>query len=189
MVSFSQPTHPDRILVLTSDAAYKSSAQSLISLPAGSLFAKITTATYVDKRTYTSVATGPNSRIELNSDLVFCNHSCKPSLIFDMIRFEVRVSDERDLRVGDPLTFFYPSSEWSMVQPFDCECGAGVDCLGYISGARDIDYHILEKYWLNQHIRKLVEEKKNKETETVTGEAGSGNPLYNVVSDGIGALA
>ncbi|KAK6532034.1 hypothetical protein TWF694_003197 [Orbilia ellipsospora] len=189
MVSFTQPTHPDRLLVLKSDAAYKSSAQSLISLPAGALFAKITTATYVDETTYTSVATGQDSRIELNSDLVFCNHSCKPSLVFDMTRFEVRVVDDRDLNVGDPLTFFYPASEWSMVQPFECECDAGAECLGYISGARDIDLHVLKKYWLNQHILKLLEAKQSEGNKMGTEAAGSDSHLCDLPLGTIGALA
>jgi len=30
----------------------------------------------------------------------------------------------RDLAADDELTFFYPSTEWSMAEPFDCWCGA-----------------------------------------------------------------
>lgn len=108
--SWQQPSHPDRLQVVKGDQAFQSSARSLIALPAGALFAKITTATHVDQTTYTSVADGRNSRIELNSDLVYCNHSCQPSLVFDMTRFEVRVA-ERPIAVGDELTFFYPSTE------------------------------------------------------------------------------
>ena len=47
--------------------------------------------------------------IELHSDLVFCNHSCRPTLVFDMAKLEVRVADDRPLSVGDDLTFFYPT--------------------------------------------------------------------------------
>ncbi|KAL4925684.1 uncharacterized protein BDV17DRAFT_271577 [Aspergillus undulatus] len=153
------PTHPDRIQVNRSAEAFSNSATSLISLPAGALFAKMTSATPAPKRTYTSVATGEQTQIELNSDLVFCNHSCAPSLVFDMARMEVRVAEDRPLRKGDALTFFYPSSEWTMVQPFACTCGED-GCLGVIAGASDLSRDVLEKYWLNEHVVQLMEQRK-----------------------------
>jgi len=147
------------IEVRRSPKAFSSFARSLIDLPAGALFAHITTATPA-KKAYTTVQTGPNTHIELNSDLVYCNHSCDPSLIFDMATMEVRVVEGRDLRVGDALTFFYPSSEWSMAQPFECGCGAGSGkCLGRISGANDINERVLRGYWLNRHIERMLEER------------------------------
>ncbi|KAI8057014.1 hypothetical protein BDF22DRAFT_740530 [Syncephalis plumigaleata] len=30
----------------------------------------------------------------------------------------------RDIASGEEMTFFYPSTEWNMDQPFDCWCGA-----------------------------------------------------------------
>ncbi|KAE8338309.1 hypothetical protein BDV24DRAFT_138446 [Aspergillus arachidicola] len=153
------PTHPDILRVDRGTKAFSSSAVSLVSLPAGSLFAKITTAT-PSKKAYTSVQTGANSHIELNSDLVYCNHSCNPSLNFDMGKMEVRVVDDRDLKVGDHLTFFYPSSEWDMDQPFQCNCGAGEGvCKGVIDGAKTMDRKDLEGYWLNDHIKELLQER------------------------------
>lgn len=44
---------------------------------------------------------GRNLHLELNSNLVFINHSCAPSLEWDMERMEVRVSRNRDLKKGD----------------------------------------------------------------------------------------
>lgn len=57
------------------------------------------------------------------------------------------------MSLADPqaLTFFYPSTEWFMAQPFDCHCGA-TKCLKRISGARDIDPAVLARYQLNSHI-------------------------------------
>lgn len=159
---WQQPSHPESIQVVQGDEAYKAAAYSLVSLPAGALFAKITTATQGDHDTYTSVANGVGSRIELNSDLVYCNHSCDPSLVFDMTNFEVRVAGDRPLTVGAELTFFYPSTEWGMVQPFQCECKSS-KCIGLIAGASEIDTAVLQKYWLNRHIRQLVDEKMRAE--------------------------
>jgi hypothetical protein len=162
--TWKQPSHPDLIKVVKGDKPYQAAAYSLVQLPAGSLFAKITTATSVPHDTYTSVSDGPGSRIELNSDLVYCNHSCDPSLVFDMKRFEVRVVDHRDLSPGDALTFFYPSSEWEMVQPFQCECGAGREiCLGLIAGAFKLDASVLRRYWLNDHISEQLRQKEEQQ--------------------------
>ncbi|KAJ6442238.1 galactose-proton symport [Purpureocillium lavendulum] len=162
---WEQPSHPELIQVVKGTRPYAAAAYSLVALPAGAHFARITTATPVPQTTYTSVGTGRDARVELNSDLVYCNHSCAPSLVFDMARREVRVADGRPLRRGDPLTFFYPSSEWDMVQPFRCECGEGVQvCLGVVAGASNIDPLVLSRYWLNDHVRELLAEKMGAES-------------------------
>jgi len=57
----------------------------------------------------------------------------------------------RDIFPGDELTFFYPSTEWSMAEPFACLCGSG-GCIGHIAGAERLPLHILTKYRLNPHI-------------------------------------
>lgn len=149
----SKPTHPTLLHVHRSPKVFSSWAISQTSLPAGSLFAKITTATPGPKA-YTSVQTGRDTHIELNSDLVFINHSCAPSLVFDMHAMEVRVVDNRPLQKGDVLSFFYPSTEWEMAQPFECMCGAAGDgvCKRWIRGAKDMSDAELEGYWLNPHI-------------------------------------
>lgn len=150
------PTHPHSILVERGEeGAFASRAISLKDMPAGEVFEKMSDATKVDKCSYTTVQTSKSGQIELNSDLVFCNHSCDPSLVFDMNKMEVRVIGNRDLKAGQDLTFFYPSSEWDMAQPFDCNCGAS-DCVGTIKGARYLDDKTLSKYWLNQHIKDLL---------------------------------
>jgi hypothetical protein len=65
---------------------------------------------------------------------------------------------EGGLKEGDELTFFYPSTEWTMAQPFECGCGAE-ECVGQVSGARDMDSSVLERYWLNGHVNGLLEER------------------------------
>jgi hypothetical protein len=160
----------DRLHVERSTKAFGSRAVSLVDLPAGSLFLKITKATPATKA-YTSVQTSENTHIELNSDIVFINHSCKPSVIFDMERMEVRVSSARDLKKGDALTFFYPSSEWDMAQPFNCKCGEK-ECKGTIDGAGKMIEEVVRGYWLNVHIEKLLDAKNG-------GQGGSRNKMKN----------
>ena len=157
-VTESLPTHPDRLRVNRSPKAFGSGAFSLVDLPAGAVFATIT-GTTPSHKAYTSVQTGRDTHIELNSDLVYCNHSCAPSLVFDMARMEVRVVDDKPLKIGDALTFFYPSSEWEMDQPFQCTCEAS-GCRGWISGAKTMAAEELDGYWLNGHIAELLNERK-----------------------------
>ena len=78
-----------------------------------------------------------------------------------MVRWEIRVvADKVDgLRAGEELTYFYPSTEWHMAQPFECRCGESV-CRGRITGARDMSEKDLSNYWLNAHIEELLEERR-----------------------------
>jgi hypothetical protein len=78
------------------------------------------------------------------------NHSCAPTAIVDVTKWEIRAA----VPIA-PITFFYPSTEWDMAQPFKCNCGAK-HCLGNISGAKTIPRHILRKYVLNQHIKQFL---------------------------------
>lgn len=72
---------------------------------------------------------------------------------------------DKPIKEGEELRFFYPSTEWSMVQPFPCSCGAsslsttGGPCLGEIRGAKDIKTEVLERYWLSDHIWEMVKER------------------------------
>jgi hypothetical protein len=141
-------------------STFSSRAVSLIDLPSGAVFTRITTAT-PSKKAYSSVQVSETSHIELNSDLVYVNHSCKPNLVFDMGKFEVRVHEGREVKRGDGLTFFYPSSEWDMAQPFECGCGEK-ECLGTIRGAGEIDEEVLSRFWLNPHIEMLMDARKSR---------------------------
>jgi hypothetical protein len=101
---------------------------------------------------YRSVQTGIHTHIE-GSFLAFMNHSCRPSAI--VLTQQLAVRAWRDLRVGEEVTFFYPSTEWEMVRPFKCLCGA-LDCIGYVAGARHLPLDLLGRYFLNPHIRELA---------------------------------
>jgi hypothetical protein len=163
MGSYASPSHPQLLKVVSGTKPFSSYSISLITLPPGSLFTRITTATPSNKA-YTTVQISPNSHIELNSDLRYVNHSCTPNLVWDMAKMEIRVAGEEDggdgngLREGDELSFFYPSSEWDMAQGFECQCG-GERCIGVVRGAKELGEEVLGRYWLNSHIREMVEER------------------------------
>ncbi|KAI9772680.1 MAG: hypothetical protein M1840_000275 [Geoglossum simile] len=157
---WAQPSHPGLIKVVLRPKAFTSGASSLVALPAGSLLTRLETATPAP-RAYSSVQISRDEHIELNSDLIYCNHSCAPSLEFDMKKSEIRVARDKDLKVGDALTFFYPSTEFDMAQPFQCECSAGEgNCKGRIAGAGRMAREALEGYWLNEHIEILLAEQE-----------------------------
>ena len=40
--------------------------------------------TLADKATYATVQIGPDKHLNLNSDLLYINHSCEPSLVADV---------------------------------------------------------------------------------------------------------
>ena len=160
-VSEPKETYPLSIENLVDIVAYSPNAthpDSLVSqvfLPAGSLFTPITTATEVRQKKWSTVQVSQDKYVELNSALLYMNHSCRPSLEVDADLMEVRVTKDRDLQVGDELTFFYPSTEWQMDKPFLCLCGAGSGCLGTVTGAADIEAQKLRKWLVNEHIVKL----------------------------------
>ncbi|GAP90085.1 putative galactose-proton symport [Rosellinia necatrix] len=159
----------DRLMVVKKTAGdFRSWSESLVDLPAGAVFARITGVTVSRSASWSSVQAGRSLHIELNSDLVFTNHSCAPTLEWDMERMEVRVHRNRDLKKGDILSFFYPSTEWEMSQPFDCWCGAGKGiCFGRIEGAVRLDPERLKGYWINGYIKEMLEE-----TSTNNGSKG-----------------
>jgi len=149
-----QPSHPGLISVKQGTGSFSSHSTSLQNLAAGSLFTKLDTTT-PSSAAYSTVQVGPDAHVELNSDLLYTNHSCDPSLVFDMSAMKVRVVADRALKKGDMLTFFYPSTEWKMAQEFDCGCGSE-RCLGRIMGAKDMKVEDLRRYWLNEHIEELL---------------------------------
>jgi hypothetical protein len=85
--------------------------------------------------------------------MAFMNHSCRPTAVVQASALDFRAAV--DLKEGDEITFFYPSTEWDMVRPFKCLCGAR-KCIGIVAGAQYLSIHILKRYFINSHIQKLV---------------------------------
>jgi D-alanine-D-alanine ligase len=85
--------------------------------------------------------------------LRLCSHSCRPNMVYDVDTRRVEVL--ADIRPGDELTFFYPSTEWEMAEPFDCSCDAPA-CLGRIAGAKHLPRDLMGEYWFARHIREAI---------------------------------
>ena len=81
--------------------------------------------------------------------LQYINHSCQPNAFFDLRKMSLVCI--RPISIDDEIVFFYPSTEWSMAQSFQCICGAS-NCLGYIRGASYLSPDILKQYRLSDFI-------------------------------------
>ncbi|EKG12770.1 hypothetical protein MPH_10013 [Macrophomina phaseolina MS6] len=163
----------DTLLTVVHGPNYTTKAVSKVSLPPNAVFARLTRATPAPAPLYTTVQSGRSSHVELNSDLRYVNHSCEPNLIFDMARGEVRVNPlkEDGLREGDELTFWYPSTEWSMDRAFDCECGSPA-CMGRVEGAKALDDKTMDRYWVSEHVRELRDEQRARKAANRVSSGG-----------------
>lgn len=133
------------------------------AFPKGSKITDIIGHSIREDVTLYSVGIGNNKNIELNSILIFMCHSCDPSVRVDvdnMCLFAIK-----DIKPGDELTFFYPSTEWEMSRPFDCWCKAENKCLGKIRGAKYIPEELLIKngWVLNKHIHSQISSAMSKQ--------------------------
>jgi len=85
--------------------------------------------------------------------LQYINHSCSPNAFFDTT--EMLLISLKEIQPGDEFTFFYPSTEWEMAEPFNCHCGSPA-CLQTINGASSIPEETLIKYKLTDFIRQMM---------------------------------
>jgi hypothetical protein len=115
----------------------------------------------LNRPNYLTVQMSDHQHIMLNPEfLQYINHSCNPNVFFDTTKMVVMAL--RQIEIGEELTFFYPSTEWSMAQGFDCGCQSET-CLKYIQGAAHLSPNTLKKYKLSSLI-----EQKLKTTQGVT---------------------
>ena len=73
----------------------------------------------------------------------------------------MRVVGDRDLQIGDEITYFYPATEWESPRPVKCLCGTeesgeGKKCIGIQKGSKYLDQRTLRKYFMNKHVVELA---------------------------------
>ena len=116
----------------------------------GDIISHFSAAGVFDKPSYLTVQTGDDTHITLLPGfLQYINHSCSPNVFFDTIAMHLLCL--REILPGDQFTFFYPSTEWEMAQPFACSCGTA-DCVGTITGASQMNREVLSRYKLTDYI-------------------------------------
>jgi hypothetical protein len=143
--------------VLLNTSTNQKSLHATVALHAGQVFSKFNAGITQSFATYLTVQTGVNTHITLQPEfLQYINHSCAPNVFFDTDVMELVALKE--LQPGDELTFFYPSTEWEMSQPFVCNCKTP-ECLQLINGALHLDSSTLNKYRLTNFIKQQAHNK------------------------------
>ncbi len=143
--------------VLHSPANDQKSLHATVSFAPGDVICTFSAGITQSYATYLTVQTGTHSHITLMPEfLQYINHSCVPNVFFDTTTMQLICL--RALRPGDELTFFYPSTEWEMAQPFVCNCGSK-KCLQLINGASHLSIETLSQYRLTDFIKQQVKQK------------------------------
>jgi hypothetical protein len=82
---WSQPSHPSiqQVIIPSDPSDFTTKSISKVTLPPYALFAKFSfpPCTKASKPTYATVQVGRDEHVDLNSDLVYINHSCEPSVV------------------------------------------------------------------------------------------------------------
>ena len=137
--------------VLLNTSTNQKSLHATIVIKPGEFISRFFAGITQSYATYLTVQTGVDTHITLQPEfLQYINHSCNPNVFFDTASLQLICLTA--LQPGDELTFFYPSTEWDMSQPFVCNCKSK-DCLQLINGAAHLDKSTLKKYRLTDFIK------------------------------------
>jgi hypothetical protein len=124
--------------------------------PSGSLLHEFCVGENVSHPTYLSLQIDHHRHIHLEPEfLQYLNHSCDPNVYVDVTRHEIICL--RDIDANEEVSFFYPSTEWSMEQVFNCACRSA-NCLGEIKGAMYLNRNLLPFYKFTPHIMEKLHE-------------------------------
>ena len=138
-------------------ASLAKSLHSIISFSSGDIICDFGAAAILKTPTYLTVQTGAEEHIHLKPEfLKFTNHSCDPNVFFDTQVMQLIAL--KNIEPGDEFSFFYPSTEWDMAQPFECLCGSE-KCLKNISGACNMPPEILNRFRLTAFIQNQLASK------------------------------
>lgn len=121
---------------------------------AGDVVCQFSAAAILKEPTYLTVQTGIDEHIHLKPEhLQYINHSCEPNVLFNTDTMQLECL--KKINAGDELCFFYPATEWSMAQPFECLCGTP-NCIKQIQGAKYLTKEVLPNYKLTAFIKSML---------------------------------
>jgi hypothetical protein len=133
------------------------SLHATVRILPGELICSFHAGLTLSKASYLTVQLDDDRHITLQPEfLQYINHSCSPTVFFDTHRMQLVCLQE--MNPGDEFTFFYPSTEWDMAQPFTCYCGYP-GCLKEIQGAAWLSDTVLAKYRLTDFIRRKMQQR------------------------------
>jgi len=114
-------------------------------------------AAVLEAPSYLTIQLADDQHILLQpSFLQYVNHSCKPNAYFDVEKMELVAME--NIQAGEQITFFYPSTEWDMAQPFDCHCRQD-ECFGVIRGAAYLSLEQIKKHRFTSYVRQKIKER------------------------------
>jgi len=122
-------------------------------IPEGKIIRHLNKENVSEEITYQSIQVGKNLHFLQDDFFSNLNHSCEPTTIIDTKNYVIIAN--RDIRPGEELNFFYPSTEWKMAQPFHCECGSE-NCIGYLEGAYNVSINCMQQHFINDHIKEEI---------------------------------
>jgi hypothetical protein len=138
--------------VIQNNATRQKSLHALIPFKKGDIISRFSAGNIFESPNYLTVQTGINRHITLLPQfLQYINHSCSPNVFFNTTTMELVALN--DILPNEEFSFFYPSTEFEMAQPFICFCGSN-NCLQNIKGAKHIPEQILKNYRLTDFIQK-----------------------------------
>lgn len=142
--------------VAPSEMHEQQSLRALRRFDIGDVISPFSASQILAQPNYLTIQLSENEHIMLQPEwLQYTNHSCNPNAFFNIETMQLECV--RPINTGEEITFFYPSTEWSMDQPFICKCNS-VHCIGYIRGAKEMAEKDLANYRLSPFIlRKLRE--------------------------------
>lgn len=149
-LSTNQPVKSKFAQVLFNPETQQNGLFATIALKANTVICHFSAAEMVDYPNRYTIQTGENKHIILDPlYLEYINHSCDPNCYFDTTN-NVLVS-LRPILKGEEFQFFYPSTEWLMEEPFECQCNS-IKCLGQIKGAHALSETEIENYRFSDFI-------------------------------------
>ncbi len=127
---------------------------ALQSFQPGEVIAGFSAGTIAAEPTYLTVQVDIGKHITLQPEfLQYINHSCAPNVFFNTTTMQLVALKE--IQQEEEMTFFYPSTEWRMTQPFRCYCGSPA-CLGEIKGAAFLPKNVWKQYRLTDFIQQQL---------------------------------
>lgn len=137
--------------VIQNNATRQKSLHALVPFKKGDMISRFSAGNIFESPNYLTVQTGINRHITLLPQfLQYINHSCNPNVFFNTTTMELVAL--KDILPNEEFSFFYPSTEFDMAQPFICFCGSK-NCLQNINGAKHIPEQLLNNYRLSDFIQ------------------------------------
>ena len=150
-LNFIKISRHENVEVVYSKEKNQHAVLSLKNFNAGDIIISFSAKETFVHPTYLTIQLDKEKHISLDPEyLQYTNHSCNPNVFFNTTDFNLVALN--NIGVGEEITFFYPSTEFEMAQPFECFCQQK-NCLGKIDGAKNTPLQTMKKYRVSAFIQ------------------------------------